>query len=161
VEEDPGGDRAVERAVCRRQFLHVTHMSVDAARACELDHPWGQVERDELDAERRDEAQRELSFTATDLEDTIGPHLPDGLDDDVTRVDPADLAVDRLACAQPCLALVLATDVRRIVDPADDPFVHGAVSATKTQCRVLHSSGRLKRSSGRVGSLPKPSKPRT
>src|SRR5207237_5677427 len=45
---------------------------------------------------------------------------------DVARVEAGDVRVDGLPSAQPGLALILATDVDRIVRPADDAAAHGS-----------------------------------
>ena len=118
MEEHPGGDRDVERAVLERERLDVADARVDSTFSAQLDHPRRLVERDDLDTELRLYSRRELTFAAADLEHRSRGRLRHCIEQgNVASVNARGLVVDRLPRAEPFLGLVLTLDECRVVEP--------------------------------------------
>ena len=84
--EHPGRNCAVEVPISERDRLHVPDARIDAPRPCQLDHPLGLVERDQLGARLRKDASRELAAPAADLEHAARPRFRHGAEGDFARV---------------------------------------------------------------------------
>ena len=138
MEEHPGGDRDVERAVLERERLDVADARVDSTFSAQLDHSRRLVERDDLDTELRLDSRGELTFAAADLEHRSRGRLRHCSEGNVASVNARGLVVDRLPRAEPLLGLVLTLDECRVVEPHSS--IRRPGSFLPAPCRRARSS---------------------
>ena len=128
VVQHPVGHGHVERRVIEGQGFHVADTRVDSTLARQLDHPWREVDGDDIHAELDQHPLCELTPAASDLQHAPRSSLADRLERRLARIRAGDALVDRCARHQSVFRRVLLSDTLRVVQPSQGSRIGVPVS---------------------------------